>query len=568
MQPVQPATERGRRSRGQVLVIFAMSILLLLGFCAIVVDVTWYWANTLRVQRAADAAALAGVVNLPGNVPGAVTTAVTAAKQNGYTVSNGCKADGKTPSAVPGMCAGQDPSNDRQLDVTLSEPVNTFFMHLFGINSITATRNSKALYVLPVPMGSPLNYYGVGCFRSPSGAQPVCTTAGNSNGASGIPDATVVNPTPPTGGGAPSQLNSQGFFGAAITKGGNTQNGDAYDPALDNYGGRTTNPSYDPAGVYYEVVIPAGDSNGSVHIFDPGFCAVQYPNYGTSDHWIGGQGPVSTYYNLWDTHGNPYATGQFALVTASGTRFENQKGADTSMGGPNTGVACDAYHDRWWTMVSGLAPGLYYLQVTTTKVDTTTNGGQNVLDPTINANTNAENMYSLEVTAAGATTPQVFGAGKMVAYNNLAGGDQLFYLAQIPKVDAGKTLEIDLFDIGDVSSTATLKILDPNGNVYTNATFNYTADSLCNNSKGNCSGNNATTITTTFSDGTHPFNDSWITILIPLPSTYGSGGLTPPGETQPGWWKIDYNLSGGTLGNDTTTWRVGVRGNPVHLIVP
>ncbi len=142
MPDIQPAAERRPRSRGQVLVIFAMSILVLLGFTAIVVDVTWYWANTLRVQRAADAAALAGVVNLPGNVPGAVTTAVTAAAQNGYTVATGCQAHGKPPTAGPGMCAAQDPANDRQLDVTLSEPVNTFFMRLFGISWITATRDS------------------------------------------------------------------------------------------------------------------------------------------------------------------------------------------------------------------------------------------------------------------------------------------------------------------------------------------------------------------------------------------------------------------------------------------
>ncbi len=35
---------------------------------AVVLDVSWYWANTLRVQRAADAAALAGAVYLPDDV--------------------------------------------------------------------------------------------------------------------------------------------------------------------------------------------------------------------------------------------------------------------------------------------------------------------------------------------------------------------------------------------------------------------------------------------------------------------------------------------------------------------
>ena len=61
------------------------------------------------------------------------------------------------------------------------------------------------------------------------------------------------------------------------------------------------------------------------------------------------------------------------------------------------------------------------------------------------------------------------------------------------------------------------------------------------------------------------FNDRVITIESPLPNTYGSGGLTPPGETQAGWWKIEYQVSGG---NDTTTWQVGIRGSPVHLVVP
>lgn len=54
-------------------------------------------------------------------------------------------------------------------------------------------------------------------------------------------------------------------------------------------------------------------------------------------------------------------------------------------------------------------------------------------------------------------------------------------------------------------------------------------------------------------------------ISIPLPSTYGSVGLTPSGETEAGWWKIEYEVAGG---NDTTTWEVAIRGNPVRLVIP
>ena len=145
------AGRRRVRSSGQMLVLFVVSIFVLTGITAIVVDVSWYWANTLRVQRAADAAALAGVVWLPGAPGTAYTTAMNEATKNGYT-------DGSAGVTVYPI---KDPTNSRRLWVTITAPVNTFFMKIFGISSLTASRISKAEYVLPVPMGSPENYYGV-----------------------------------------------------------------------------------------------------------------------------------------------------------------------------------------------------------------------------------------------------------------------------------------------------------------------------------------------------------------------------------------------------------------------
>ena len=116
---------------------------------------------------------------------------------------------------------------------------------------------------------------------------------------------------------------------------------------------------------------------------------------------------------------------------------------------------------------------------------------------------------------------------------------------------------ISLFDPGDVGGNAFLRIKTPDGNAYNYATFSYTADN-------GSSGTNVTQIQTA-SGGSSLFNDSVITITIPLPASYGTGGLTPPGETQAGWWKIEYQVGGG---NDTTTWAVSIRGNPVHLVLP
>ncbi len=116
------AVRRRMAARGQMLVLFAVSIFVLTGITAIVVDVSWYWANSLRVQRAADAAALAGVVWLPGNPSQAYTVATDEATKNGYSAGGGTTV---TPL--------QDTTNKRRLNVTISAPVGTFFMRIFGM---------------------------------------------------------------------------------------------------------------------------------------------------------------------------------------------------------------------------------------------------------------------------------------------------------------------------------------------------------------------------------------------------------------------------------------------------
>ena len=75
MLETTPKAKPRRLSRGQVVVIFAGAMTLFVGVSAIVIDVSYYWSTTLRMQRAADAAALAGVVWLPGNVTQAVNVA-------------------------------------------------------------------------------------------------------------------------------------------------------------------------------------------------------------------------------------------------------------------------------------------------------------------------------------------------------------------------------------------------------------------------------------------------------------------------------------------------------------
>src|ERR1700694_4695342 len=113
-----------REQSGQTLVIVALMILVLLGFTGLVTDVAWYEVNLIRIQRAADAAALAGVVSLPNNVAGAQTAAQQEASKNGFT--NG--APGVTVTATP------EALNNRILGVAGTSPIQSFFARLFGLH--------------------------------------------------------------------------------------------------------------------------------------------------------------------------------------------------------------------------------------------------------------------------------------------------------------------------------------------------------------------------------------------------------------------------------------------------
>lgn len=756
MQPGAPpaggraAAPRRFRVRGQILPLFALSIMVFMMLVALVVDVSWYWANSLRAQRAADAAALAGVVWLPGDTTTAYSEAIAEATKNGFV--NGANGTVVTPTV--------DPTNNRRLRVTVSGNVGTFFMRIVGINSLPVTRKAKAEYVLPVPMGSPQNYYGVGQFlgttktphvtnnnvadntrgddysthavTSPAGTWTNPTWADNNNNNSYATSGTTANnaqqwdtfgllagtgaiPNDPTlvidglqvsmrdilqGSGTPttscqlklelswdggtswstaqtttalstterqdqygasnsvaawgshtwtranfsdtnfrarltflkpncgssrsagvdtlvvqvwyhtvttsttytydenasptdindpvsgSALAPQNFWGAIFTKGGVRQNGDYFAPAT--IGGSasgvyspTTGPSptYDASGYDYTVDF-TGSSGGQVRLYDPIFCATG-PNttsgwYGAGDHWTtkGSTGttvmaPVAVTYRLYDTKGTLLDTTDDTLVPGATLAYDpagNTLGDfGGSVGNPTTvqnynntdkqDCATNAAHNQWVTLASGLGSGIYRVNVETSS-------------QAANATVGAENMFSIWVKASGGEA-RVYGGGRMAGYTQVGAAPQSFFLAQIEQTHAGKTLEIKLFDPGDVSGNARLYILSPDGGSYNNATFSYQADAACNSSRSDaCSATGRQYIQTAVS-GSSSFDNSLITITIPLPASYGTGGLTPsdPGNPngEPGWWKIYYDV---TNANDTTTWQVDIRGNPVHLVVP
>jgi hypothetical protein len=588
--PTSSATGKPSRlaQRGQVLALLVMSIFVILGFVAIVIDVSWYWTNTLRVQRAADAAALAGAVDLPAKPGGAgVLTLSTGsgdayaeAAKNGYT--NGSGGVVVTPLQDSVARTG---GNNNQEDVTISAPVSTFFMRIFGIRTITATRISKALFTLPVPMGSPENYYGVfGPVRDATYNNGTPTTY-NLTGPGAACLNGVAHCYQDTGG---QTLNTRGFWAELNTEGAANVNGDAYQPFYDtptSTAARTCpsagNACYDAYDYYnYAISMPPNTSGGYVYIYDPVFCATALSS-GTGDRWFSGSTAVSTWYELFNTNNTPYDITDDMLIATSGTTFRDIAASDSSMGGSG-GSECRKqttkyndgrdFHDSWYLLnpsnpLTGGANGTVYRLHTTSSVP----AGQT--DSVNQKNANGEQNFAIfandaEGTPTNGLLPDVYGLGAMQMFTPLSasGGPAVqseFYLAQVPQYYAGKTLQINLWDPGDtspLSASLAIEIPDSSTNGWSPTSVTWTAVQGTTNSAAGCvtsSGSGTSIVTATPAS---QFNGCWVTIDASIPTTYAA--------LQSGWWKIRYSMTGNGTSSDVTTWTAQILGNPVHLVVP
>ncbi len=122
-----------RHSRGQVLIITSGVLVALIAAIGLVIDLGWYQVNALRVQRAADAAALAGVVFLPNQAISAYATARAEAVKNDY--------DDLDPIDV--VTPIQDAGNPRRLNVTIQTQIDTFFIRVIGFNTLPVTADGE-----------------------------------------------------------------------------------------------------------------------------------------------------------------------------------------------------------------------------------------------------------------------------------------------------------------------------------------------------------------------------------------------------------------------------------------
>jgi Flp pilus assembly protein TadG len=152
---------------GQVLVLLAVMLTILLGFAGLAADVgTWYRAQR-QAQTVVDAAALAAAQALPGDTEAATRQALNYAQRNGTSI----------PAGDVSFGSGAKPNDTVTVD--LREREQTFFAKLFGLDSVTvhvtstarASDLAQALYAAPfgiVNTQPELAGPGCPCFHVPT----------------------------------------------------------------------------------------------------------------------------------------------------------------------------------------------------------------------------------------------------------------------------------------------------------------------------------------------------------------------------------------------------------------
>jgi len=303
--------KRFKREEGIALVWLAITLVLLIGMAGFGLDLGWIYLNTARTQKAVDAAALAGVVNLPGFIAQAEIDADDAAVANGYDP------DGADTLTVT-------PLADNKLHAELRTQIDPIFLGVLGFDHFNITREATAEYIKPVPLGNPNN-----CFGCPGvGDSWAAISSQFIHKEHGDPYSTQCR--------VPSSPSSCASGNSDYERGG------AYD------------------GYYYGIEVFAGSDDLTVEIFDAPFNRRPQDD-GTGDFAFGGSPGPTTNYSLHMVDTTPLDPTDNPLVSGCSTSFP-----------PDTGANQDSWFILC-SINGSLTPGIYVLHVTNTGVGIASN---------------------------------------------------------------------------------------------------------------------------------------------------------------------------------------------------
>ena len=567
-----PWARKTHKERGVVLVWFALLLVALVAFAGFAVDLSNWWYQAERIQRAADAGAHAGVVYLPGDLGSAATTARAESAKNGYRASGG--------SQNATIVVTQEP-NPNRLRVKVTSVVPSYFVGLLGIDSVTLTREAVAEYIAPVPMGSPENKLGNDPARGDVSAQFWMNIAGP-NGNKGSGDrfqskncgASVASCTGTANVGIQNDDYSfEGYFFALKVTAvpvGQPLILQAYDPGMIFVGDNCTSVTFPTAAQLTTLQTWYPDA--------PQRYAGGTSSWCTGDQDIGGRTTKTTFVvrspddTPWSNTDNPVISTGTCAPTTMPSFNPGTEGNPTIFQylNPTDGIQ-DAQ-----AVIDGVAPwtfaevfrqnatlctlpagtvtvGDYILQVRSNVLAATpTTYSSSVVD-------GGHNRFSMQVGFGTTGVEDINGSnvsinalGRLPIYANANAANTNFFLARVLPYDAGRTLRVNLYDISDVGQSGTMQVLPP---AEAGGTF---SDCGFSNDTNKAMTFNAGTCTLTVPNGY--YNERIVTVDIPVPSNCSCN----PSIATECWITVQANFPGAV--NDTTTWSAAILGNPIRLV--
>lgn len=177
--PSSPKKLRNSRERGAVAITAALSMLMLLGFTGIAIDVGYMQWTRVRIQDAADAAVQAAIIEAENNTGNQITAGRNNAALNGFT--NG--QNGVTVAINQPPTEGSLTGQSNALEAIVTETVPTFFMQAFHFGSINISARAAGSYPSSSGSGSSGTGSSAGCvyvLDTASGDSQVMNVQGSS----------------------------------------------------------------------------------------------------------------------------------------------------------------------------------------------------------------------------------------------------------------------------------------------------------------------------------------------------------------------------------------------------
>ena len=395
----QSAQEQSAGERGATLVLVSLVLVVLMGMAGFAVDLGYLYWQATETQKAAEAAALAGVIHMPAPVgipwtsADAYDVAIDVADRAGYETAG---ATTVSPAPVVG--------EDYQLNVEIQTEVATFFMKVFGVSTVSMTRDATAEALPPLRLGSDQAFLG---------EDPECDT----------------DPTCPNG--------TRDTDLWLATNGDRTPKGQG-DPFTPECYGPTpgsctgSNFEYRAPSYWYAVDVPATEAGKSLQIqlYDPG----NSPGGVTLDRELGAVDSLDWQVRLLEpdqTPTNPADNDQ--LVCTEHFRNRNHPSYDPA--------TSDAWVDLCAPQVA--ESGLYVVEIT------------------VSGNVDLLNAFSLRARVNGSSDANValFGLGSMSIWTPESNSSPTFKLVRLDPVYAGTQLVVELWDPGDLGQPGNIQFL-------------------------------------------------------------------------------------------------------------